>query len=614
MDKILFDGILEKASKLLGFKKENYLFEQSEADGVYVLADGEKITVGGSQITDFYRAFMLFSTEIKKGNTVFEISQKRHFETLGMSLDLSRNGVIKIGKIKQIIDMLALLGFNVLRVYMEDVFELSGYPHFGYRRGRYSQEELKELDDYAWSMGIKIIPTVQTLGHLGQYLRYAETDNMRENNDVLLCGAEQTYKFVEEIFKTMRKCFRSDRICIGCDEASGIGLIRMKKEKRYIDIYREIVIPHIKRVGEIAEKYGFRPNLDGDLFYSHLGNGYYDFDFQPDEEKKKMIPDMDILYWDYYHLEYDDYKKLLLGHRRLNKNVIFVGGIWIWSGQLPQVDFTFKSMTPAMEVCLDYEVKDVWISTFGDDGNETNIAFALPSLPIFSEYCFRGKDCTEEEIYEISEALTGIDMKAFRALSDYHYPWVNEIEKSEYIWPNYMGKKIFYTDLFYNMTETYELGDILEKHIASLNAVKGAGKGTLWEDFFRYAELIFEITVEKIRVLMNIRKAYESRDLKALECIANEAVPGIKEKTASLSELHEEQWMNTYKPFGWEELGGRYAWILSRLDYVKKILLRFVNGEIASIPELEFDFVEARKGCLNRGGVVSFSEIKSTGM
>ncbi len=190
----------------------------------------------------------------------------------------------------------------------------------------------------------------------------------------------------------MRKCFRTKRLGVNCDEASGVGIKKIMREKRYINVYDELIIPHLEKILEISNKYDFRPLVDGDLFYGHLGEGYYDFDFSMDEDKKTKVPDLDIIYWDYYHLEYQDYETLLKGHKTIGDNIVFLGGVWIWAGQLPQVDFTIKTMTPVMQVCLDYEIKDVWAATFGDDGSETNIAFALPSLLVFSEHCFRGRE------------------------------------------------------------------------------------------------------------------------------------------------------------------------------------------------------------------------------
>lgn len=52
----------------------------------------------------------------------------------------------------------AALGMNMLILYTEDMFELEGHPKFGYLRGRYSLDELREVDDYGYEMGVELIP------------------------------------------------------------------------------------------------------------------------------------------------------------------------------------------------------------------------------------------------------------------------------------------------------------------------------------------------------------------------------------------------------------------------------------------------------------------------
>ncbi len=608
-----FIDFKNKVSNIFSVNLE-YEYEIFKSKEISVSFSGNKVSIGGNEKTDFLRGLMLFIIEMKKGNKEFYINEKRRFDTLGFSLDLSRNGVIKVEKIKEIIDYLALLGFNVLKLYMEDVFDLPGYPHFGYRRGKYSHKELKEIDDYAFSLGIEVIPSVQTLGHLSQYLRYYEAKDFSENSDVLLCGEEKTYAFIEAIVKRMRECFRTNRLVINCDEARGVGIKQIMKEKKYISPY-DISIEHLERTAGICKKYGFTPCVHGDLFYGYLGQGYYDFEFNPDKKEIKKIPDCEIIYWDYYHKEYEDYNTLLKGHRLLGKNTLFMGGIWIWAGQLPNARFTFDTMIPALECCIDNNVKDVWAATFGDDGNETNIAFALPQLACFSEYCFKGKTCTKEWIEEVSKVIFGIAIKDLYAMSSYHYPFVDELEKADYIFPDYLGKKIFYTDILYNMTERYDFNKISEKHISALSELCNADYDEKWELFFNYAKLIFEITIEKMKLIPELKDAYKNNCTDTLKDISEKRVPELISKYEKLMLIHEQQWFDTYKVFGWEELNIRYSGTIGRLYYLKRVLKDYLDGNLSKIEELEFEFIEETKNIYSHGRNVAFySNLKSTGI
>jgi len=66
----------------------------------------------------------------------------------------------------------ALLGYNMAMLYTEETYELPGEEYFGYLRGRYSADELKEIDRYAGSLNIEMVGCIQTLGHLGHLLKW----------------------------------------------------------------------------------------------------------------------------------------------------------------------------------------------------------------------------------------------------------------------------------------------------------------------------------------------------------------------------------------------------------------------------------------------------------
>ena len=74
--------------------------------------------------------------------------------------------------IKALMRRCALMGINTFILYTEDTYEVPGEPFFGYLRGRYTQEELRDLDAYADTLGIEMFLSIQTLGHLGQILQW----------------------------------------------------------------------------------------------------------------------------------------------------------------------------------------------------------------------------------------------------------------------------------------------------------------------------------------------------------------------------------------------------------------------------------------------------------
>ena len=90
----------------------------------------------------------------------------------GVMLDASRNTVMKPEQVKEFALMMKRFGYNMLQLYTEETYEIPGEPYFGYLRGRYSQAELKDIVSYCESIGMEMIPCIQTLAHLPTIFRW----------------------------------------------------------------------------------------------------------------------------------------------------------------------------------------------------------------------------------------------------------------------------------------------------------------------------------------------------------------------------------------------------------------------------------------------------------
>ena len=67
---------------------------------------------------------------------------------LGVMLDCSRNAVLKPEKVKEFARIIRKMGYDTLMLYTEDTYEIESQPYFGYLRGKYTKEELKDIDKY----------------------------------------------------------------------------------------------------------------------------------------------------------------------------------------------------------------------------------------------------------------------------------------------------------------------------------------------------------------------------------------------------------------------------------------------------------------------------------
>ena len=156
------------ASLVTGIKElEEQLGIINCADGIKIKAEecGEGINISHTEHgvlvrygrkCEFFRALSQLRNVIKSGK---EVDEKSFMTDLCFMADVSRNAVLNMASVKRLIRYMALMGYSSLMLYTEDTFEVDGYPYFGHMRGRYTKEDLREIDDYAYGFGIEVIPS-----------------------------------------------------------------------------------------------------------------------------------------------------------------------------------------------------------------------------------------------------------------------------------------------------------------------------------------------------------------------------------------------------------------------------------------------------------------------
>ena len=136
--------------------------------GLVIDKTPDTLSIRYSEKAALFRALGLAA---ERDEESYSLSQSPRFTLNGAMVDCSRNAVPKLPFIKGYIRQLALMGLNTLMLYTEDTYEIGNNPYFGYMRGRFTAEELREIDDYAYAYGIEVIPCIQTLAHLNAALR-----------------------------------------------------------------------------------------------------------------------------------------------------------------------------------------------------------------------------------------------------------------------------------------------------------------------------------------------------------------------------------------------------------------------------------------------------------
>ncbi|WP_127594026.1 beta-N-acetylhexosaminidase [Paenibacillus lautus] len=538
----------------------------------------------------FFRGLGLLVQHSRQSDT-FHLHERQQFDQIGPMFDLSRNAVLTVDSFKLMLNKMALMGMNSVMLYMEDTYEIEYEPYFGYMRGRYTQSELKEIDDYADQFGIEAFPSIQTLAHLEEFLKWEPIKHYRDTKGALLVGSEQTDSLIERMIEAASAPFRSSKIHIGMDEAEELGRGKYLDHNGYVSRF-DIMISHLDKVLAAVRKRGLKPMMWSDMFLKLAAGGggdaaYYDKGTSIPEDMARRIPkDVDMVYWDYTHMEPEDYEKLIANHRPLGCNLVFAGAVWIFNTFGVNYGLSLNASNVALQVCKQEGIRKVYATMWGDDGNEGNPFAALLGLQLYAEHAYSEQEPSPAQLAERVKFCTGIDMEAFLLLKD-----LDEIPGQE---PNNAkqsnpSKFLLYQDVLLGMFDKQIEGLDLSNHYAELeqNLRAKRDSGAELDYLFEMPEKLSAVLKRKSEIGILLKQAYDAKDADTLRHMAKNVLPAISKAVQELRIAHRTQWHRMFKPFGWEVIDIRYGGVITRLDTASFRILEYVEGRMARIEELE---------------------------
>lgn len=500
------------------------------------------------------------------------------FRRFGTMLDCSRNAVPTVSFIKNWIDITADLGYNTLMLYTEDTYEVDDHPYFGYMRGRYTQEELKEVDAYAISKGMELIPCIQTLAHLDAIVRWPAYWDHVDRDNILLAGDEAVYELIEKMFASLAKCFTSRIVNIGMDEAYMIG------RGKYYDLHgdsnrSQVLINHLKKVSEIGSRYGFRFIMWSDMFYRLATGEKYNVNAKISDDIKKQIPDnVELIYWDYRPTDKERYDALLKSHQQIKDDTWFAGGLWMWSGFAPHNIHSIKATAAALKSCKEHGVKDVILTMWGDNGAECSKFSMMPSLFYASEVA-KGNTCMAE-IKEKFKEKYGISFERFMLLDLPDTP--NDV-KGEIV---NADKYLLYNDCFTGLLDSTIKGGENKQYAACARKLGLLKKNPQWGYLFATQQALCEVLAVKAELGVKTRQVYAAGNKEELkDLIAEYKI--LQKKLKYFHKAFQQQWFMDNKPHGFDVQDIRLGGLMTRVKSCEERLQALYEGKIDCIEELE---------------------------
>lgn len=217
------------------------------------------------------------SHNLPKGNIIDQPS----YGIRGFMIDCGRK-FIPIRVLRQYVQMMSYYKMNTLHIHLNDNgfrqffndswdntqaafrLESSTYPGLTARDGFYTKKEFIELQKYADSLHVNIIPEIDVPAHTLAFTHYKpELASKDYGNDHLDLFNPETYTFLDGLFKEYLEgkepVFRGKYVNIGTDEYSNRDKKVVEKFRYFTDRY----IKYIESFGKKAMAWGQQTHAKG---------------------------------------------------------------------------------------------------------------------------------------------------------------------------------------------------------------------------------------------------------------------------------------------------------------------------------------------------------------
>lgn len=521
------------------------------------------------------------------------------FSTLGILLDCGHNATVTSQHFRKWLRRLALLGFDTAMVYTEGGYLLPEEPCFGYQRGAYTLEEMRQLDAYAGTLGIEMIGSIQALGHLEQVLKWTPYAGLRDTEHTLLVGEPRVADLVDKMVAFWAEAFSSRRLHVGMDETYDLGRGRYLDQHGYrrgLDVYTE----HLRLVAEACRRHGVRPMVWSDVLFRLAGGGtHYDPDSEIPEEVRRALPaDIDLVYWDYYSPDVAHYTDRIAQHRALGYEPVMASGVWSWPTPWHDWRRTEQFAGACVAACREAGLREMTFTLWSDDGGYWDVDSNLAGVALVAEMCHGDGTVDEHILARRFGAVCGSDLAAHRTASRIN----DKLQACSVLWDDPL-QAIYLRHVSRDGLEVLTEAESYYREIGV--ALEGYADDAAAGDL-GHAALVAAVLAAKTGYAAEVFSAYDTDGREELARLQAKA-KAVALLVESLADSFRRRWLACCQPFGLEVIQVRLAGQAARYRELSTRLGEYLDGEIEGIAE----FDEAKKGAYLPAHSLSYRALAS---
>ena len=286
----------------------------------------------------------------------------------GFMLDVSRGKVPTMAELLRLVEGLHALRANQLQLYVEHTFAWPGHEDAWRDASPLTAAQIRTLDDACASVGIELVPNLNTFGHMERWLRHPRYRALAECPEGWIHPLTGQFKefpgtlrpdqasldFVDRLLADYLPCFRSRQVNIGGDEPWELGqgfskgsVAERGKHRVYLD--------HLRKLCALSTARDHTPQFWGDILLEDLALAQ--------EAPADAVP----VVWGYDAGHPFDAQCGRL--RELARTYLVAPGTSTWQSFTGRLDNALTNQREAITAAVTQGARGVLLTSWGDNGN-----------------------------------------------------------------------------------------------------------------------------------------------------------------------------------------------------------------------------------------------------
>ena len=305
----------------------------------------------------------------------------------------------------------------------------------------------------------------------------------------------------------------------------------------------------------------------------------------PDEIVSAIPKGMQMNFWEYNRDDQPFYEAIIDKHQSIGVHTVVCGGIYNCFGFGVNYGIAFRASNAILNASKKKEIKEVFLTHWGDDGTESNIFSTMVGWQLYAEHGY-ARELDEEKLKKRFKFCTGGNFDDYIAIKYLdEVPGVSE-DNTNMCNPS---KYLLWQNILAGLFDKNIEGLNLNHHYAEMaeRMRESIGRNGEFDHVFVLLEKVCSVLSIKAEIGIQITDAYKQQNHDELQKLSKIVLNELKEQVKDLRLYHRDFWFKTNKPLGWEILDLRYGALLANIDTSMARINSFLNGDISRIEELE---------------------------